>query len=311
MSEPQIPSLHMIPGRGLNRISGRIPRYVERLRRNPAWLPMYILARLMPVRKAHWFTAKAARSSSAQSTMFASVTRESAVETLRSDGLFSGINLPKEICAEIAGFAGRNSCFVDASRELEFLPDEHSLAEHRFDRAILNGHYFEKALKCDAVVALQRDPLLNEIAMDYLGGQARICSTRIWWDFPTLRASEVERRMTSQDEYHFDLLDWRMLKFFFYLKPVDEGSGPHIYVLGSHRRRALRHQLTPFLGHPVDDVLRVYGADKPVTLLGGAGFGFVEDPFGFHRVKLTESAPRLAMEVAFGVSRASLSHTRG
>jgi hypothetical protein len=234
--------------------------------------------------------------------MFADVTCESAVEALRRDGLFSGINLPKQICSEIAGFAACNSCCVGANRKLEFMPDEHEAAEQRFNQAILNGNYFEKVLECDPVLAVQRDPLLQAIAAHYLGGHARLSSTRIWWTFPTKRASEAQKRLASQDEYHFDLLDWRMLKFFFHLKPVDEGTGPHVYVRGSHRRRALRHQFTPFIGHPVDDVLKVYGADKAVTLLGNAGFGFVEDPFGFHRASVAERTPRLMMEIAFGVS---------
>jgi len=94
-----------------------------------------------------------------------------------------------------------------------------------------------------------------------------------------------------------------MIKFFFYLKPVDMDTGPHVYVRGSHRQRSLRHQITPFIGHRVDDVLRVYGTDRPVTLLGDAGFGFVEDPFGFHKATVAERTPRLMMELAFGVSQ--------
>ena len=186
--------------------------------------------------------------------------------------------------------------------QVQVLAEEHSAAELRFNQAILNGNYFEKVLECDAVLAVQRDPLLQDIAAHYLGGQARLSSTRIWWTFPTKRASEAEKRLASQDEYHFDLLDWRMLKFFFHLKPVDEGGGPHVYVRGSHRRRALRHQITPFVGHPVEEVLKVYGADKAMTLLGDAGFGFVEDPFGFHKASVAERTPRLMMEIAFGVS---------
>ena len=302
MRDQQSTSLQLIAGRGLSRISGRIPRYLAKFRGNPAWLSMYVLARLMPLRKAHWLTAKAAPSFSPQPTMFADVTCESAVEALRRDGLFTGINLPEQVCADIAGFAARNSCFAGSNRKIEFLPDEHGATEQRFNQAILNGNYFEKALECDAVLAVQGDPLLQNIAAHYLGGQARLSTTRIWWTFPTKRASEADKRLASEDEYHFDLLDWRMLKFFFHLKPVDEGAGPHVYVRGSHRRRALRHQLTPFVGHTVDDVLRVYGADKPVTLLGDAGFGFVEDPFGFHKATVAERTPRLMMEIAFGVS---------
>src|SRR5277367_3270073 len=200
-------SLQLIAGRGFDRISGRVPRYLAKLRGSPGWLPMYVLGRFMPARKAHWLASKAPPSSSPMPTMFAGVKRESVVEALRRDGLFSGINLPKQICAEIAGFAANNSCFVGSNRGLEFFPEEHSAAEQRFNQAILNGNYFEKALECDAVLAVQQDPLLQEIAAHYLGGQARRSRTRIWWTFPTQRASASEKRFTSQDEYHFDLLD--------------------------------------------------------------------------------------------------------
>ena len=197
--------------------------------------------------------------------MFADVTCESAVEALRRDGLFTGINLPKQVCEDIAGFAAGNRCFAGDNRKIEFLPDEHGATEQRLNQAILNGNYFEKSLECDAVHAVMDDALLKDIAANYLGGEARLCGTRIFWTFPTKRVSEVPTSIASKDEYHFDLFDWRMLKFFFYLRPVDEGGGPHIYVRGSHRHRALRHQFTPFVGHPIDEVLRVYGADKSVT----------------------------------------------
>ena len=104
-------SLQMIPGRGVNRISGRIPRYLHKLSRSPGWLPMYVLGRLMPARRAHWLTARAVTSSPACSTIFSGVRCESVVEGLIRDGLFSGINLPSDICAEIVSFAENNSCF--------------------------------------------------------------------------------------------------------------------------------------------------------------------------------------------------------
>ena len=95
-----------------------------------------------------------------------------------------------------------------------------------------------------------------------------------------------------------------MLKFFFYLTPVDASSGPHVYVRGSHRKRALRHQFTLLVGHAADDVLAAYGAENSITLLGNAGFGVVEDPFGFHMGTVPERSPRLMMEIGFGVSKA-------
>ncbi|MGX9146198.1 hypothetical protein [Mesorhizobium sp. 128a] len=285
------------------RIAARIPTYLSDLRENPAWLPMFMLARTMPARRLHWLGAKAARpAQNAGATMFKGVELKSIVETLRADGLFSGLVLPQAIHEEIASFAQSTPCFGNFDRRLEFMPGDHAEAEKRFGRSLLSGHYFERILGCNAALAIQNDPLLLDIAQNYLGGQAKLITTRVWWSFPTGEASDADKNLASLGKYHFDLDDWRMLKFFFYLKPCDAGTGPHVYVKGSHRRRSLKHQLTLLVGHSAQEVLKVYGDDSPVTLTGEAGLGFVEDPFGFHMGTVPSRTPRLMMEVGFGVS---------
>ena len=288
------------------RIAVRIPTYLTDLRENPAWLPMFMLARTMPGRRMHWLGARPARPApNAGDTMFSGIDLDSAVEALRSEGLFSGLVLPQAIHEEIASFADNTPCFGNFDRRLEFMPSDHAEAEKRFGRSLLSGHYFERVLSCKAALAIQNDPLLSGIAQHYLGGQAKLITTRVWWSFPTGQASDADKNLASLGKYHFDLDDWRMLKFFFYLKPCDAGTGPHVYVRGSHKRRSLKHQLTLLVGHPADEVLKVYGDDSPVTLTGEAGLGFVEDPFGFHMGTVPSRTPRLMMEVGFGVSRPS------
>jgi hypothetical protein len=290
----------------LRRIAVRIPTYLTDLRENPAWLPMFVLARTMPGRRMHWLGAKpVGAQQNVQDTMFAGVDRKTVVDALRSDGLFSGLVLPQSIHDEIASFAEHTPCFGNFDRRLEFMPGEHAEAEKRFGRSLLSGHFFERILDCEAALAIQRDPLLLDIAAHYLGAQAKLITTRVWWSFPTGQASDADKNLASLGKYHFDLDDWRMLKFFFYLKPVDAGTGPHVYVRGSHRRRAIKHQLTLLVGHSAEEILKVYGDDSPVTLTGEAGLGFVEDPFGFHMGTVPSRTPRLMMEVGFGVSQPS------
>jgi hypothetical protein len=287
----------------LKRMIARAPTYLAYLRENPAWLAMFVLARTMPARRAHWRLAKSVRALPDRGeTMFSSANRSIVVDTLNAQGLFSGLVLPSAIREEIYRFAIATECFGNFDRRIEFAPANHLAAEKRFGRSILSGHYFERILGCDAAMSVQSDPLLFDISQHYLGGEARLITTRLWWSFPTKAASEADMRLASLDRYHFDLDDWRMLKFFFYLTSVDEGCGPHIYVRGSHVRRALRHQLTLLVGHPADDVFRAYGSDNAVTLTGQAGLGFVEDPFGFHTGTVAKRAPRLMMEIGFGVS---------
>ncbi|ESX11601.1 MULTISPECIES: hypothetical protein [unclassified Mesorhizobium] len=290
-------------GSMLRRIAVRIPTYLSDIRENPAWLPMFMLARTMPARRMHWRGAKPVRRPQrAQDTMFAGVNCHDVVDALRMDGLFPGLVLPAMVAEDVAAFARCTPCFGNFDRRLEFMPAEHAEAEARFGRPLLSGHYFERILGCKSAVAIQNDPLLMDIAAHYLGGQATLITTRVWWSFPTGQASDADKNLASLGKYHFDLDDWRMLKFFFYLVPVDEGTGPHIYVRGSHDRRALKHQFTLVVGHPAQEILDVYGKQSPVTLTGMAGFGFVEDPFGFHMGTVPSHRPRLMMEVGFGVS---------
>jgi hypothetical protein len=287
----------------LRRMVARLPTYLADLRENPAWLPMFALARTMPARRAHWLGAKPVRPvGNVGDTIFRGVARASVVDALRAQGLFSGFMLPPAICEEIAGFARETMCFGNFDRQTEFFPEDHAEAEKRFGRSILSGHYFERFLQCSAASTVQRDPLIHDVAQHYLGGEAQLITTRLWWSFPTKASTDADMRLASLDKYHFDLDDWRMLKFFFYLTPVDEGCGPHVYMRGSHNRRALRHQMTLLVGHPAEDVHRAYGAQNAMTLTGEAGLGFVEDPFGFHMGTVARRAPRLMMEVGFGVS---------
>lgn len=292
-------------GGRFKRMAVRIPTYLTDLRENPAWLPMFLLARTLPFRRMHWFATKRRVTLPASGTsMFAEVEREDVVDALRSEGIYPSLMLPDHIHREIAEFARITGCFGNFNRKLEFVAGDHKEAESRFGRPILSGHFFERSLDCDAVMAVQRDPLLIDVARHYLGGQAKVITTRIWWSFPT-QASEADRSLASLDKYHFDLDDWRMLKFFFNLVDVDEGTGPHVFIKGSHKRRRVRHQLTLLVGHPANEVLDYYGQANALTLTGKAGSGFVEDPFGFHMGTVPTQKPRLMMEVGFGVSAPS------
>ncbi len=291
-------------GSTLRRMAVRIPTYLADLRENPAWLPMFVLARTMPGRNLHWLTARKPKTSApAQPSMFP-VTTQAAVTALKDDGIFTNLQLPKAVHEEIHAHALATPCFGNFDRKLEFKASEHAEAEKKYGRPILSGHLFERILTCEAAMQVQKDPLLIDIAKHYLGAEAKLITTRVWWSFPT-SATEKDQSMASLGKFHFDLDDWRMLKFFFNINDVNEGTGPHVFVRGSHRRRSLKHQYTLLVGHPAEDVLGYYGADSALTLTGPAGSGFVEDPFGFHMGTVPTQTPRLMMEVGFGVSTPS------
>ena len=286
----------------IGRMIKRLPTHIADIRENPRWLPMFALGRVMLFRDFAWRLRTPPRQLDLATTVFPDVSADQVTERLRQDGLFQGLRLPAAIQSDIALFARSTPCFGNFDRKVELLAQDHRATEAATEKAILTGHFFERVLDCEAARRVQQDPLLQQIAQNYLGGEARITATRLWWSFPSERASDYDLHLASQNRFHFDLDDWRMVKYFFYIEAVDQDAGPHRYVLGSHRQRILRHQLTLLVGQSFEEIERIYGRDAIVTLTGSEGFGFAEDPFGFHTGTLAKRVPRLVLEISFGVS---------
>ena len=283
-------------------MAARLPIYVANMRDHPQWLAMFAFGRFLPVRQALWRLAQEGASLDCSGSMFGGSTAPGVVEELRTEGLFTGLQLPGPVCGDILRFAQETPCFANLSRSHEFLPSAHDDAMSRLGRPVLTGHYFDRVEACPAVAAVRGDPLLQAVAAGYLGREARVISTRLWWSFPASGASDADLNLASQEKLHFDLDDWRALKFFFYLTPVDRDGGPHVYIRRTHNRRVARHHWTLMVGHPNQEVLDAYGSENQTTVLGAAGHGFAVDPFGFHMGTVVRTAPRLMLEVGFGVS---------
>jgi hypothetical protein len=289
---------------GLRRMAVRLPIYLADTVADPRWFLMFVFGRFGAARDvAARLLRMAGPQHFAGCTVFGGVDPDRVIADLERDGLSREIRLPAEIVETVRGFASATPCYAGLDRGLSFHPDEHAEAERRLGRAILVGHYLERVEDCEAIGALGRDPTLHRIAAGYLGTASPfLIATRLWWSFPTRKAREIDLHQASQERFHFDLDDWRQLKFFFYLTDVDAEAGPHVYVRGSHRRHALPHQFTPFVGKSAEAVTRHYGRDRITTLTGPAGSGFAEDPFGFHTGTLALRRSRLMLELSFGIT---------
>ena len=262
----------------------RLPTHLADIKKNPRWLLMFALGRVMLFRNLAWKWTAPPGQIDVTSTLFPEIDVAQVTEQLRRDGLFQGLRLPADIRSEISSFAQRTPCFGNFDRRMELIAQDHSLVEFASGKAILTGHFFERVLDCEAARRVQHDPRLLKIAQNYLGGEARVTATRLWWSFPSKKAKDDDLHLASQNRLHFDLDDWRMIKYFFYIEAVDGNSGPHVYVLGSHRQRFLRHQFTLLVGQSSAEIERRYSRDAIVKLMGRDD-GFVEDPFGFHMVR--------------------------
>lgn len=291
----------------LDRIIDALPSYLADARESPRWLLMFAFGRFVPVRRLLRRLARppARRAPEHSSALFPALPADAIAEQVDADGFWVGLRLPDDIVAEIHAFATRTPCFGNFDRRLPFLAADHAAAEAHYGRGLITGQFLDDVERCAAIQEIRADPALWRIATAYLRTKPIVITTRLWWSFPSANGAARDFHMAGQERFHFDLDDWRSLKFFFYLTDVDDDTGPHVMLRGSHRFHTAAHQLSPMVGKTEAEVVACYGRDNLVTVHGTAGLGFAEDPFAFHMGRAPRTRPRLMAEVEFGVSAAT------
>jgi hypothetical protein len=218
------------------------------------------------------------------------------------DGLAFGLKLPAATVADLLEFARVNPCWIDRNRKLGFAPDRIEEARQRLGRRFLLAQYMNVRQRSPLVAKLAEDPVLLEIAARYLGTKPRLVGVNLWWSYPEV--ADAAARDFAAQKFHFDLDDFKFIKFFFYLTDVDATSGPHVVVRGTHRRKrhaSFREQFA-VRRYSDEEVIAAYGADSVVTITGPAGTGFVEDTMCIHKGLPPASRPRLALQIQYALN---------
>lgn len=295
------------------RVLARAPTYWRYLREEPSWILMFVFARTLAGRRIERFIHGASFQDAkpAPNSIFADLDTGKLARELIRDGVALGLKLPAAVVQQIVDFAAKTPCYSRDNQQAGFLPADVASANQTRDRDVIAGHYFEAVEECPAIVSLSRDTGLRNIAQAYIGNDPVLIRTRMWWSFPATRVSDADLHAAAQEKFHFDMNGWRTVKFFFYLTPTGEKSGPHRCIPGSHTRRPLKHQLTATVGLATDELEECYGKDGFLTITGDAGTGFAEDPFLLHTGSLCKDKPRLILEIEYGSTTVSPSYTYG
>ncbi len=215
-----------------------------------------------------------------------------------NDGFCEGLVLPADVVEQLVAFALLGVCYGNSDPDCGFLYADRQRAERATGRAFSLATY----LFTDEVEALigqiARDPQLRAVIAEYFGAPPVYLGRRIWW---TLKTPEhlYDRQLTTS-HFHYDRDDYRSVRVFFHLTAVDAQHGPHVVVRGSHRRKALRHQLS-LQKRSDTNIERYYGNDNIVTIQGAAGTGFIEDTYCFHKATRPVAGDRLMLELGFGL----------
>jgi hypothetical protein len=148
-------------------------------------------------------------------------------------------------------------------------------------------------------------PVLR-IAADYLGCKPTLSGLGAYWSFPengsaggtrNLGIPPVIDRLIYTQHFHRDVDDWRFVKLFVYLTDVDHGSGPHAYVMQSHRTVA-HFRARQYSRRVIDSR---YGRDRMRTVLGPRGTAFMADTYGIHAGMVPTLTPRLILQAQYSL----------
>jgi hypothetical protein len=288
----------------VSRLRARLNDYMQIARRNPIWFAMFIFGRFVVFRSlAHIFLpVYQKRCFNYSSKLFPDLSTDLVVFSLRDKGIFLGVNLTSDVLEQILSFAESNVCFANSDKTKPISVNRHGIFSEASGTVVI-ADYHDQIFSCHAIENLCNDGALMRIAGAYLQAPPQLTRCRLWWSFNAPQASQQQLNTAGQDFFHFDMDDWKCLKFFFYLTEVDEQAGPHCFIRYSHRRRKLRHQFTLFKGHSLEKLEKVYPPEDFLTITGPAGFGFAEDPFGFHTGTPVRAQPRLILEIECGVTQ--------
>jgi hypothetical protein len=146
-------------------------------------------------------------------------------------------------------------------------------------------------LSCPAIVKLINAPRILNLVGAYLGCSPTISSIGLRWSFP------CSGDIPDVQHFHRDPDDWRFVKLFVYLTDVDAGSGPHVYVKGTHRiPRAIRaHRYTR------GQIEAHHGAASITPILGASGTAFIADTYGIHMGEPPSDRPRLMLAAQYSL----------
>ncbi|NJP09143.1 MAG: phytanoyl-CoA dioxygenase family protein [Leptolyngbyaceae cyanobacterium RU_5_1] len=271
---------------------------------NPGLFFMRKLSRLEVMRDIfYYFQAFLGSKSEAiqaqTSSIFQNVDVDKIVQSIRDDGYFPGIELPSDVVQEVLEYAHATPCFGDRKPEHQFLISEKETVEAELGKPFLCCSYV--AEDCPAIVQLINDPVIQAIAAKFLGAPPKCIGKDLLWSYPT--STTWTQQLHMAQVFHYDLDDYRSIKFFFYLTDVDESSGAHVCIRGSHRNKKLIHQ---FMGQrcasiPDEKIVAAYGAENVVAVCGNAGFGLVEDPNCFHKGNPPATQERFLLQFQYAI----------
>lgn len=268
-----------------------------------SWVARFIVVREWETRRGNYSPRDAIDSTVIHSVLGACPIESPAqiAAQILAHGYYIGFSLRDDILTQLLTFAEINPCYANRNPAQPFYIRDREIYEQNLDSPLLIAGYLDSHEACDAYQTIKADPYLLEVASRYLNHHAVYMRGEISWGFPVPN-SQAEKVKTAR-VYHCDINDFKTIKFFFYLTDVGEGSGPHVYLKGTHQTRQFGHQWIGQGCAAVDDqtLVQTYGRDRIQVVTGPAGTGFAGDPYCLHKGTVPKDKSRLLLQLEFGI----------
>lgn len=147
------------------------------------------------------------------------------------------------------------------------------------------------------IQALAMDPVLVNIARNYLKAEPIFDFPAMWWSTTFSKEASSE----AAQLYHFDMDRIKWLKIFIYLTDVDMNNGPHGYIKGSHKVGAKPENILQRGYVRIEDkeLAGYHKAEDFITLTGGRGEIFAGDTKCWHKGNPLKKGHRLVLEYQY------------
>lgn len=138
------------------------------------------------------------------------------------------------------------------------------------------------------------NPKILDLASNYLQSDflSINCSTIV--SIP--RKVSKSEKIANAQAFHYDSDFSSFLKLYIYLTDVDDHSGPHIYIRGTHLKKDKNH----ILHRPYFDKEIVKDYNDFFKVKGKKGSFFFEDAYGLHKGESPSKKPRILLNIHYG-----------
>lgn len=264
----------------------------------------YILGRFKTIRRCYTAFSKLQQSflglpkniNYESTTFFQDIPIDLALKSLRKDAVFLEFNLTREIIKEIQTFSkktllaqeNRKSHFYYSDVKNGYLPD---------GRVIVQGIAIHP-LECNAIQKIINDPVLRVIVEKYLGYSPKKIRALLKWSFVLDLPDKTRMKLSQGNIYHYDVGEFNSVYVNFYLSNTNRYSGAHAMIKGSHNRKTLS-MLFGYATQTKNALINYYGQENEILIEGKEGFGFIQDPYCYHRAIPPIKGERLFLQLQF------------